>query len=83
MELHAQLAGVAAEDAGEARAPGTFVLAVERDGGAVEDAVAAGLVVAGDDGVLAVAPDGVGAVGGLVFPGDVREGGGVDEFGSY
>ena len=62
-----------AEDAGEGALPG--------DDGAVEDAVGAGDEVARDDGILAVAPDGVGAAFGAILPGNVGDGlGGEFEF---
>ena len=66
IEVHAEAPAVAAEHAGVAVAEG--------DGGGVEDAVCAGLLVAGDDGIFAVAPDGHVVARGLLLPGHIGEG---------
>ena len=71
VEDHAAPAVVAAEDAGE--------LPLERNHGAVEDAVGTGDQVARDDRIVAVAPDRVDAASGFVLPGDIGEGLFVDD----
>ncbi len=67
MQVHHAGAVVGAEDAGKG--------SLERNHGAVEDAVGGGDQVARNDRVAAVAPDDVETAGGLFLPGDVGQGG--------